>query len=458
MMRTRITFYICAAIFLAGLFAIGCKKDFLDQKPDKSLLVPTTTADMQALLDNLLVFNQTPGLTNLADGDLEATDAGWNGYPKQQERATYTWSADIFGSETGFDWNAMYQQVFYANIALQGLDKLPAGTENSALRGQALFHRAYAFFNLAQMFAAPYRAATAMTEPGIPLKISPVVTEKVGRGTLADTYAQVITDLKTARRALPLTVNYKSRPSRAAAYGLLARVYLVMENYPMAGKYADSCLQLRHELTDYNSLSTTAARPFPPALPNGSPEVIFYSAALTYRFVNAASPTYFTQEFYGLFGANDLRKVILFRQAAPGAFKFKGSYGGVNASFSGLGIDEMYLIRAECAARAGDKDAALNDLNALLVKRWVTGTYQPVTAADAEAALRMVVTERRKELTQRGIRWMDLRRLNHDPRFAVTLSRALMGQVYTLDAESKRYTYPIAQDELLLNPNPQNER
>jgi tetratricopeptide (TPR) repeat protein len=452
------TFYISSAIFLAGLFTIGCKKDFLDEKPDKALLVPTTTADMQALLDNLLVFNQAPGLTNLADGDMEATDAGWNGYTKQQDRTTYTWSADIFGPETGFDWNAMYQTVFYANVALEGLDKLPAGAENSALRGQALFHRAYAFYNLAQMFAVPYRAATAAADPGIPLKLSPVVTEKVGRGTLAATYSQIIADLKTARQTLPLTVSYKSRPSRAATYGLLARVYLAMEDYPMAGKYADSCLQLRPELTDYNTLSSTAAKPFPIALPNANPEVIFYSAALTYKFMTSSSPTYFTQAFYGLFAANDLRKVILFKLAAPNAFKFKGSYSGITASFTGLAADELYLIRAECAARAGDKDAALKDLNALLVKRWVTGTYQPLTAVNAEEALRLVVSERRKELTQRGIRWMDLRRLNRDTRFAVTLSRTLMGQVYTLEPGSKRYTYPIAQDELLLNPMAQNER
>lgn len=452
-MRTNILWCIAVALLLTG-----CKKDFLEQKPDKSLLVPAATADFRALLDNTFVFNLTPGLGHIADGDWVATGAGWNDYTNLQERNSYTWSADIFGTESSFDWNAMYRQVFYANIVLEGLDKLPANEENRELRGEALFHRAYAFFNLAQLFAPPYRAGTAGTEAGIPLKLGSAVTDLAGRGTLQDAYERVLTDLAATRAVLPLTVNYKSRPCRPALYALLARVYLSMEDYPAAGRYADSCLQLRPGLVDFNTLSTTATRPFPAALPNGSPEVIFYSAALSYSYGSSSSPTFLAPEFYSLFETNDLRKVIFFRQMSPGNFKFKGNYGGVLTYFSGLAADEMYLVRAECAARAGDKDAALTDLNTLLEKRWKTGTFVPLTAADAEAALRLVVAERRKEMPVRGIRWADLRRLNRDPRFAVTLTRTLNGQVYTLAPGSKRYTYPLPPDELLLNPMPQNER
>jgi tetratricopeptide (TPR) repeat protein len=443
---------------LAACMISGCKKDFLDKKPNKSLLVPATSADLRALLDNTGVFNVTPGLTFLADGELRATDAGWNAYPNLQERNSYTWSADIFGTETSFDWDTQYQQVFYTNVVLEELDKLEKNSENQQLRGEALFDRAYAFLNLAQMFAAPYRAASAVTDPGIPLRLTPVVTEKAGRGTVAEVYARMIGDLKAAAQVLPMKVSYKSRPCKAAVYGLLARVYLSMEDYPAAGRYADSCLQLRPELLNYNTLTITAPRPFPSALPNGGTEVIYYSVAGTYRYVSSSSPTYISTELYNLYDTTDLRKSLFFRQAAPGDFKFKGSYGGSLTFFSGLAADEFYLIRAECAARSGDRDAALSDLNALLVNRSVTGAFVPLTASDAEGALRLVLLERRKELTQRGIYWTDLRRLNHDLRFAVTLSRMVAGQSYTLAPDSKRYTYPIAQDELLLNPMPQNDR
>ncbi|MFD0767144.1 RagB/SusD family nutrient uptake outer membrane protein [Mucilaginibacter lutimaris] len=453
MMKTRHTLYLLTALLMAG-----CQKDFLDQKPDKALLVPATTADLRALLDNINVFNQSPGLTTLADGDLVATAAGWNNYPNLQERTSYTWSADIFGTESGFDWNRMYQQVFYANIVLDGLSRLDAGPENRELRGRALFYRAWAFYSLAQMFARPYSAATANSDAGIPLKLTPVVTEQAGRGTVAETYAQVLRDLSAARGLLPLEVSYKSHPSREALYGMLSRVCLSMGDYPAAGKYADSCIRLRPTLTDYNTLSTTAQRPFPAALPNGNPEVIFYSGALGYNYSSSSSPTYLAPEFYALFGAADLRKLIFFRQVTPGNYKFKGNYSGSFAYFSGIAADEAYLTRAECAARAGDKAAALADLNALLVKRYKTGQFTAVTAADAESALRLVLLERRKELTMRGTRWTDLRRLNGDARFAVTLTRTLNGETYALAPDSKRYTYPIPPDELKLNSLPQNER
>ncbi|RFZ92875.1 RagB/SusD family nutrient uptake outer membrane protein [Mucilaginibacter conchicola] len=454
MMKKIFTICVTGAVLLLA----ACKKDFLEQRPDKALLVPSSAKDFRALLDNTDVFNLTTGLTLLADGDLVATDAGWNNLENLQERNSYTWAADIFGTETAYEWDTFYQQVFYANVVLEGLDGLADNAETRQLRAEARFHRGFAFFGLAQQFAVPYTAAAAGTVAGIPLKLSAVVTEKAGRGTLAETYAQVLADLAAARGALPLSVPSKSRPSLAALYGLLARVYLTMEDYGKAGLYADSCLQLHPQLTDYNTLNAAAVRPFPPGLPQGTPEEIFYASPSPYGYISSASQTYLTPEFYGLFDGNDLRRTVFFRQITPGNFKFKGNYAGAISYFSGLASDELYLVRAECAARAGDAAGAVRDLNTLLKARYKAGTFVPLPATDAETALGLVLQERRKELVMRGLRWTDLRRLNTDPRFAVTLTRTVAGQVYTLAPGSKRYTYPLPPDELKLNPMPQNAR
>jgi hypothetical protein len=128
------------------------------------------------------------------------------------------------------------------------------------------------------------------------------------------------------------------------------------------------------------------------------------------------------------------------------------------ALFSGLATDELYLVRAECAARNGNTAAALGDLNALLSKRWKTGTYVPLSAGSAEAALNLIITERRKELAGRLIRWSDLKRLRSDSRFAVTLSRKINGQVFSLTPDSRRYAYPIPFDETSASAIQQNER
>ncbi|GAA4326203.1 hypothetical protein GCM10023149_28870 [Mucilaginibacter gynuensis] len=461
MKKNKPIHYLLFFLFAAALGA-GCGKDFLEKKPSKALLVPATPADFRALLDNNQVFNYSPALTSLADGDLVVSDAGFNGYGEDYERTSYTWAKEIFTGSPALDWSRPYQQVFYANIVLDGLNELKPATSAAAelnvIKGTALFYRAYAFFNLAQQFALPYRQETADADPGIPLPLSSPVVRQLPRASLAVTYDRILTDLREARRLLPSTAAYKSRPVTAAAFGMLARVNLAMENYAAAGRYADSCLELRSALIDYNTLNPTANRPFPSALPNGNDEVIWYAVDNSYSFATSASPTVADLAFYNSFHQDDLRKGLFFRPLGDGTFRFKGSYTGNIFNFSGLAADEIWLIRAECRARAGETAGALSDLNTLLEKRWLAGKFNPVTAADAEAALRKILEERRKELFRRGQRWSDLRRLNRYERLKVTLTRIIAGQTYTLLPESKRYVYPIPPEEIRLNNIPQNER
>ena len=57
--------------------------------------------------------------------------------------------------------------------------------------------------------------------------------------------------------------------------------------------------------------------------------------------------------------------------------QFKGSYNGTLFAFTGLATDEIFLVRAECRARTGDINGAMDDLNRLLQQRWKTGTFVP---------------------------------------------------------------------------------
>jgi len=131
----------------------------------------------------------------------------------------------------------------------------------------------------------------------------------------------------------------------------------------------------------------------------------------------------------------------------------KGSYSGKSYCFSGLAVDEVYLIRAECAARAGNRDAALADLNTLLQHRWVRQDsipYNPIVAASASAALDSVLVERRKELSFRGLRWTDIRRLNKEGA-NITQSHGMNGQVYQLPPSSPNYVFYLPSDVLRLS-------
>jgi len=447
-------------LIMMSLFFYSCQKEFLSKKPDKAVLIPTTLEDFNALMDNQTVFNISPGLQEISSDDFQATDAGFTSFTSVIETNGYIWAADVYGNQRCSDWNVPYQQVFYANVILDGLETIePDATSiasRNSVKGSALFHRAFAFYNLVQLFSKGYDKNTANTDLGIPLRLTADVNQKVGRGTVQQVYDRVINDLQEAERILPIKTTFKSRPTKAAANALLARIYLNMENYEQARYYATAALALNHSLIDYNTLSLTATNPFPSAPVNDNPELIFYDRLVSYGF-GSSTRTTVADDLYQSYADKDLRKRIFF--AGTGPYYVKGRYNGFRLQlFGGLAVDELYLVLAESLARNGDFKEAINELNKLLVTRWTSGAYIPLTAANADEALNYVLLERRKELTFRGLRWGDLKRLNKEQKFAKQLSRTVLGVTYTLAPGDKRYVLPIPAQEISTSGIPQNER
>jgi len=200
---------------------------------------------------------------------------------------------------------------------------------------------------------------------------------------------------------------------------------------------------------DYNTADISNPLPFSrSSLKN--PEVILAMASLS------SGPATIRRSFtdsnlYASYQPNDLRKALFFKN---GKFFF-GRYDEDGYTFSGMATDELYLTRAECYARMGNVTDAMTDLNNLLVKRWAAGTFTPLSAVDAGDALRQVLEERRKELLYRGLRWTDLRRLNKDENTAITLTRTVNGEIYTLPPNDARYIYPIPDKVIKFNPGMQ---
>ena len=125
--------------------------------------------------------------------------------------------------------------------------------------------------------------------------------------------------------------------------------------------------------------------------------------------------------------------------------------------FTGLATDELYLIKAECLARRNHKEEALLYLNKLLEKRVKTGTFKPIIAVDIDETLQLILTERRKSLVWRSLRWTDLKRLNLESR-NITVTRNMGGHIYELEPNSLLYVLPIPNDEVKLSGITQNER
>jgi len=454
-----------APVLLAGLILMGicsCKK-FLDLKPDAKLVIPKSLNDCQALLDDYVTMNtQYPSDGELASDNFYLYGEDYLSLGDQEDRDTYSWNP--VGEHVLSQWFVPYQVVYNANLVLQTLGDLqPSAAEQNRwnqLKGAALFFRAYAFYQIAQVFAAPYQPSTASQLPGIPLRLSPDLSVKSSRGSLQQTYNQITADFTQALALLPLNTALATRPSKTAAYAALARTYLSMQNYPQAGNMASECLKLKSTLMDYNTVDLNAVSPFR----QFNTEVVFQSLSAPkdalYPGVAKIDP-----ELISSYRNDDLRLRAFFSDNGDGSFVFKGNYNGSSNGtdfFNGLATDEMYLVRAESYARAGELDLALGDLNTLLKNRMATAAYQAYTASSVEVVLSEILVQRRKELIARNLRWTDLRRLNLDPRFAVTLKRRLHfsegEKEYTLPPNDLRYTFLIPQQVMSQTDLQQNPR
>ncbi len=441
--------YSMVALLLIILYSC---EEFLDKKPLSRYTIPETPEDCQRLLDDYGKMNQgyPPNGEASADNYYLTADS-WNALSNVEDRNMYRWNSQTQHSH--LTWLNPYKVVYNANLVLETLAKIPQAQDE--LRGSALFFRAYGHFQVAQLFCQPYRESSAAVDPGIPLWLNAASDNVSRRGTVQQTYEQIMNDLEAACGLLPTDVVVPSRPGRAAAHGLLARVYLFMQRYGEALDEAKHCLEIQSELLDYNELDANANVPFK----RFNKEVIFQS-------VFSSSPVFGSgvmrvdTNLLGSYAPDDLRRKLFFRSNTDGSARFKGNYDGTTSAafFNGVAVDEIYLIQAECEARLGDKDRALETLNRLLIMRFENDKFTPVTAASDTAALRLILAERRKELPFRGLRWSDLRRLNQDGAFALALTREIEGEISVLPPNDLRYVLLIPQQQIHNSGIAQNAR
>ena len=120
----------CIVLLIAALGLACNKQKFLDKKPTTTLLVPTTLSDFQALLDNVKVFAVVPALGEASADNFYVSYTTWQTMTPREYNA-YVWARDIFSGQGGqLDWNVPYQQVFYANVVLDGLKGMKVNVED----------------------------------------------------------------------------------------------------------------------------------------------------------------------------------------------------------------------------------------------------------------------------------------------------------------------------------------
>ena len=445
------------------LFLTGCDKEFLDAKPDKSLLIPSALEDYEKIIFNEQIMTLFgPGVSNLCSDDSFLTDELMNGDRfSENEKKAYVWDNTMFVNvKLGTDWTESYQRVFYANVVLEGLIKLKPTTNDTlkwnTLYGSALFYRALGHYQLLNVFSPIYNEKDADSQLGIPIRLTADINDRPSRSSVRKSYETVISDLQNSITYLDKKVDRESLPDQASAWALLARVYLSMSKFSEALVCADESMKINSALIDFNTLDLKSAKPIPaPMSANKNVEVLFFSQS-SGRWV-FPSYGYINPDLIKIYDDKDIRKLVFFKKSPNNLYQFVGSYNRTSLLFNGLTTAEMLLIKSECLLRSGHALEARLLLSLLQNNRYTTGSAPNLNVLTDSELLNEILLERRRELVYRDIRWSDMKRLNLETEHQTTIIRNVNGVEYKLLPNSTKYVLPIPfLIELELNDLPQN--
>lgn len=239
--------YIGIALLAFSLLSMTSCNDYLDKNPDSRMELKSPEDVSKLLVTAYPACNPAYLLEMYSDNTDELINTKWTEYNKFQGQA-YHWE-DI--TETGdaetpkLLWSVGYSGVITANIALDFIAKQSNQSEYAAQKGEALLCRAFAMFQLANVFCRAYDSASADHELGLPYPEheNNDITTTYERGTLAELYAKIAADIEAG---LPLVVNDYSQPkyhfTPSAAYAFAARFYLYYQKYDKAIACADKVL------------------------------------------------------------------------------------------------------------------------------------------------------------------------------------------------------------------------
>jgi tetratricopeptide (TPR) repeat protein len=136
-------------------------------------------------------------------------------------------------------WPYTYQMVVTINRSLEMAEEGTSAEVDQVL-GENYYLRGFLYFNLVQAFGRPY-TQSPQTNLGVPLKLTSDENDFPPRATVEEVYEQVIDDLQKGASLMNVSKE-NIYATKEAAWALLSRVYLYMEDWEKAEAYADSVI------------------------------------------------------------------------------------------------------------------------------------------------------------------------------------------------------------------------
>jgi hypothetical protein len=401
-------------IALLLLSLSSCKKFLtvlpVDSVSDQVTIVDSTSAETAVRGVYRTLSQDYYGGSFEAFGYLAGDNVQWTGSHQTDDQfIIHSITADNDNLEGV--WSGIYKTINGANQVIAKVPLVKGSTAASGwqkqLTGEGYFIRALSYFDLARSFG------------GVPITLTPTVTatEKnaIPRSTLAETYAQVLSDLNAADSLLSLPASQNPvRANRETAWALKARYYLYQKDWVNAEAYATKVLgdaAFYQLLTPFSSF-------FQPASAVATKESVFELAySVTYPSglrgswqppANGGTRQWAPNDAIASL-LNDPTvgggRSALIAQTSTGLWYGNLYYRSPATDPSYIiRIAEVYLIRAEARAEQKELSGALADLDAVRGRAGVANS----TAATQADILLAIENENRVEFALEPHRWFDL--------------------------------------------------
>ncbi|MFC0606071.1 RagB/SusD family nutrient uptake outer membrane protein [Winogradskyella pulchriflava] len=460
-------------VVVTGFVFTACDtEEFLNPLPDTVVVVDTYfQTDEDVLAGVIGIYDALQGISENVETNISRANRGVQfEHLLTEHRTDNTRNDTNEGSKADFHrylinannvesedyYQSMYEVIFRANNILNFINV--ADEDNQAkYAAEAKFLRAYAYFKLVRLYS------------DVPLVTSVVQAQDndalFTRIPEAQIYEQIIEDLQEAVSVLDNT--YKSRASKAAAQGILAKVYLTQANpnYLGAQQLCEAIISsMEFDLEDnfsdvfYSELNDEIifAIQYQTGVANESQG---FSAEFTsaYRqgrddgqnIVNANLISDFamyggnrTEVSYVTFGSSN--EVAKFLPDGTNLTVTPPTYGSspqqAGNDYIALRYADVLLMHVEAILAGGSETSSTNALNSFQKVRNRAGLTDTVTSITKEELL----TERRVELAFENQRYFDL------VRFGVLDA--------VLSAHSDEMGYVYDSRRALFLPIPQRER
>jgi starch-binding outer membrane protein, SusD/RagB family len=483
-------------VFVGSALATSCKKDFLNTGPTDSggdVEIFATTANASSVINGVYryLYSRYSAQNQPGQGGM-MLNMDFMGEDLHQ--ATSTWYTSS-GNGTGgwvsqkndasgwvsYPFRLYYRCIGNANALIEKIDAATGpDADKNRLKAEGLTMRAWAYFNLVQIFGKRYNAGATNGQPGLSLTLATQET-KLPRSSVEEVYTQINKDLDDALAlfATGSAVPNKSHLSINAAKAIKARVALTMQDYVTAAALAK-------EVIDAGAYSLMSNSQYQSGFNNiTNPEWIWgafvqddqgdtfgsYFGQISWdgntTYVRSR-PKRINSALYALISATDVRKKMW--EPAPTAVnfplplptyirepymsrKFKTRNAPTIGDVPYIRLAEMHLVMAEAYARTPGKETdAQNALYTLAVNRDPDYVLSTNTGQDL---IDEIMVQRRVELWGEGFRFFDLKRLDLplDRTVVPNFVSASVDNVMQVPAGDNRWTFSIPIDEIQANPN-----